>query len=528
MQPADKTTAESFARQAILHHRRNELRDAVVLYRKALASFPGFVEAEVNLASALQAMGALTEAVQHLRHVIALRPGFAVAHYNLGNALAALGSDPCAAYRAAIAADPDYSEAWYNLGIALEAAGQSEEAENAYRNAVAIQPAFAAAHMNLGVLLYTQGRYDEALLICDAALAAAPTLAAAHNNRGNVLRAQGAADAAADAYRAAIACDPQLAEAHNHLGNLLRDGNRLTDAAACYRKAAETAPHFAEPFYNLGYVLIELGKIEEGCEVLTRYARLTCVAQPVAERPPHKLAHDAQQRAYLGPYAPDPAGPLRLEGGGRVAGTAVKPHPEVESRWTGRHPTVVIDDLLTPDALAGLRAFCNGSTIWREVYDVGYLGAFPEHGVACPLLAQIAQELRSAYPGIFRDHPLLQLWAFKYGSRIQGIPLHADFAAVNVNFWITPDDANLDPAHGGLVIWDKPAPLDWDFSKYNMDAQAGHDFLRNNGAKATTIPYRCNRAVIFDSDLFHETDTIAFAEGYTNRRINITLLYGRR
>jgi len=43
-----------------------------------------------------------------------------------------------------------------------------------------------------------------------------------------------------------------------------------------------------------------------------------------------------------------------------------------------------------------------------------------------------------------------------------------------------------------------------------------------------TIPYRCNRAVVFDSDLFHETDAIRFKEGYLNRRINVTFLYGDR
>ena len=42
------------------------------------------------------------------------------------------------------------------------------------------------------------------------------------------------------------------------------------------------------------------------------------------------------------------------------------------------------------------------------------------------------------------------------------------------------------------------------------------------------MPYRSNRAVIFDSDLFHETDKISFQDGYCNRRINITLLYGWR
>jgi hypothetical protein len=34
--------------------------------------------------------------------------------------------------------------------------------------------------------------------------------------------------------------------------------------------------------------------------------------------------------------------------------------------------------------------------------------------------------------------------------------------------------------------------------------------------------------VIFDSDLFHATDRPVFRDGYLNRRINITFLYGRR
>ena len=97
-----------------------------------------------------------------------------------------------------------------------------------------------------------------------------------------------------------------------------------------------------------------------------------------------------------------------------------------------------------------------------------------------------------------------------------------------MKFWITPDDANLDPEHGGLVVWDVAAPLDWDFARFNSDEKAMRDFLRDHDAKAVTIPYRANRAVIFDSDLFHQTDTIRFKGGYQNRRINITLLYGER
>jgi hypothetical protein len=285
-------------------------------------------------------------------------------------------------------------------------------------------------------------------------------------------------------------------------------------------------PQFGEASYNLGYVLTECGAIDEGFSWLTHHARQACAGGQPADIPAHKRAHDAEQRAYLG--GADPSGPLWLEGGDRVAAPAVKPHPELQARWRGDNPLVVIDDFLSADGLAGLRRFCWGSTIWREVYAGGYVGAFPEHGLSCPLLAQIAQELKDTYPDIFGDHPLLQIWAFKYDSRLRGIPIHADFAAVNVNFWITPDEANLDKDHGGLVIWDKPAPLDWDFEKYNIDAAAARDFLAREGATSTTVPHRANRAVIFDSDLFHETDELTFAEGYCNRRINLTLLYGRR
>jgi len=46
------------------------------------------------------------------------------------------------------------------------------------------------------------------------------------------------------------------------------------------------------------------------------------------------------------------------------------------------------------------------------------------------------------------------------------------------------------------------------------------------GTTAVTAPYRCNRAVVFNSMIAHSTDRFRFKDGYENRRINITLLYG--
>ena len=79
-----------------------------------------------------------------------------------------------------------------------------------------------------------------------------------------------------------------------------------------------------------------------------------------------------------------------------------------------------------------------------------------------------------------------------------------------------------------MVIWDAAAPDDWEIERYNGDDDAVRAFLAEANAEAITVPYRANRAVIFDSDLFHETDKIEFAPGYLNRRTNVTMVYGRR
>ena len=75
------------------------------------------------------------------------------------------------------------------------------------------------------------------------------------------------------------------------------------------------------------------------------------------------------------------------------------------------HPQVaVIDNLLADEALQKLQHYCWASTIWPKVHPNGYLDAMAEHGFACPLLAQISDELCSTYPAIVQDYPPVR-WA---------------------------------------------------------------------------------------------------------------------
>jgi tetratricopeptide (TPR) repeat protein len=174
------------------------------------------------------------------------------------------------------------------------------------------------------------------------------------------------------------------------------------------------------------------------------------------------------------------------------------------------------------------RSIQQESTVWRHPYQFGYVGAFPQHGFASVSLFAIAEEFLAALGDAFADYQLAQWWAFVYDTKLPGTDIHGDDADFSLNFWITPDSANLDPGSGGLVVWDKSAPSDWSYGDYNSGGERVRQFLQDHNAESTAIPYRENRAVLFEGHLFHKTDDFTFAPGFENRRRSVTLLFRRR
>ena len=216
------------------------------------------------------------------------------------------------------------------------------------------------------------------------------------------------------------------------------------------------------------------------------------------------------------------------------------PFDVISENYYNTNPNiVVIDNFMNLEALQKLKNYCLEFPFWNTIYGRGYLGAFRQNGFTPQVLDTLALEMVGNLPDIFNTsnkRNLNQMWAFKYESKCPGIDIHADFAAVNVNFWITPTTANRDYDEekdigktGGMWIWDKGAPVDWDFNRYNGDDKNEvTEYLEKNKAKAVYIPYKYNRCVLFDSNLFHKTADVNFFPGFDNKRINITLLFGQR
>ena len=500
--------------------------EAEALYRRALQIEPGHPMANHNLGVLAVQRGQMIQGLGHLK--AALDADQAVEQYWLSYARALIASHR--RHEALVILEQARERGFfgpaltalllqlrggknssatdtYQLAVQHHRANRLAEAAALYRKVVALEPDHSAAYCNLGAISAAQGNFEEAVGILQAAAGARPHDSEIQFNLGNALTAMG----------------------------------RLDEAVAAYDRALTEKPDFAEAHFRLGSLLSEAGHVAEGFDHFMRRACLvhkTPMAPQAGNEPLHKVKHDREQREYLadrilGFSAASDDRIFHLEDGSRLSGPAINPAiatPAVMQKWKSDWPQfVVLDDFLTPEALVKLRNYCAGSTIWRRIYTAGYIGATPEDGLACPLMAQIAEEVRVLFPEILSAHLFRYLGAFKYDSTLStGTNIHADNSAVNLNLYITPDEANLDPESGGMDIWDVSMPLDIDMRVYNGDEAAAQEFLRRSRARATTIPHRANRAVLFKSDLFHKTSDCKFKEGYLNKRINVSLLFGNR
>lgn len=129
-------------------------------------------------------------------------------------------------------------------------------------------------------------------------------------------------------------------------------------------------------------------------------------------------------------------------------------------------------------------------------------------------------------PELLGPHRLTQMWAYKYdtGSN-KGIKIHADPAKVNLNLWITPEKYH-EEGIGGLRVYLKTPPDDWSASMSNdfKFETKMMEFLSD--AEYRSVEYRQNRFIMFNSRLFHKTESFRFKDCYRCRRIYLTFLFG--
>ena len=294
---------------------------------------PLSAQATLDQVVAAHARGDLARAEILCRQAIAAEPGNFQAWYMLG-ALAfqqRRGEDALAALDKALGAQSQNLRRDRSISKARRCARWSAKAKRWKDFSAAViklQPDNPDLWLNRSSVLGDLGRTEDALADVDKALKLRPT-APAWNNRGAALRAL----------------------------------KRHNEALKSFEKALALQPGYIQAMRNIAAVKCESFRVGEGLADYARQAKLAYGGGAAREENwelPQKQRHDAEQKAWLAGEGIDAL--FYLDAGARVPGSAVNPlnAGPIAEQWVKNRPQiVVIDNLLTPEALEGLRRFAS-------------------------------------------------------------------------------------------------------------------------------------------------------------------------
>jgi|TARA_Y100000294_G_scaffold178106_1_gene207566 Tfp pilus assembly protein PilF len=519
----------------------------IEVYQKAIKVQPNYAKAYNNLGNVFKEIGEQKKAKNFYEKAINIQPNYANTHYNLGLILRELGENKKAitSYQKAIEINPDHTSSYNNLGNLFKELGEYKRAINCYQKSIQIKPDYADTHYNFGLVFQAFGEFQKAVASYQKAIDINPDHTSAYNNLGIVLRELGEDQKAINSYQKALHLDPSSINSQANISTIYI--SQLDNLEKAINASCKTLKiHFkTNKFINQKISLYRLKHDVQQAEYLSLKGykingieKFKKIGNKILNREENgEDNNNFNQKILLNPNEINSLLPFynanHIYYTSKISVGCINPNKnwqKVEEQYFNSSKQIMyIDNFLSDEAIKELREFCLVSKVWNKEYKDKYLGAFSDRGFISPLHLQIAIELKQKLPKLFGPHKLESYWAFKYDSTLgKGINIHADFALINLNFWITPDEYNNNKNSGGLKVYDVPAPEDWTFQRYNKDKHVIDKFLNDTKANCTNIPYKFNRAVLFNSAYFHETDEINFKDGYEARRINTTYLFGHR
>jgi Flp pilus assembly protein TadD len=455
----------------------------------------------------------LVQAEKHFSACVSIRKNNAAAHFNLGFVFEKMGrfEEARDAYRRASNLDPSDAEALFSLANALEGLEEVEEAITIFRRCMWLDPNNSLALYNLAVLLWETGDLNEAETIIRRAMKLDANDAHIHQFLGVVLAAKGDINEAANAFTAPF--------------------KRVYGLNAPVQK---NDPSFRKVHaVKLQHDIEQLEYLIENDKILVDYKGLVQDYKNVLSSlpdtphsdldklfpPPSKRFRESYNRILnYDPPAVIPEGALNTD----IDTAAIE-----AAYFDQEYGFAAYENFLKPEAFAALRSFFLESTHWFEVNIPGEIGATLKHGICCPLLIQIAEETRAAFPRIFKDVRFHNTWSYKFYTRRSGVPVHADDGKISINFWLTPEEANLNPETGGLTFWKERVPVNFFGKTSEEKSKIMKEIIDRPSADPFAISYGGNKVALFESRLLHKTDDVEFKDNYADRRVNLTVLYGR-
>jgi tetratricopeptide (TPR) repeat protein len=300
---AHPSDAEGYAHLGFLEAKQERYKEAVPLYRKALALDAAMPGLKMNLGLAQFKSGALKEAIETFSGLLereaagspdALRLTtlIGIAHFGLGEFAAAVPdlkqataadtqnlpfrlmlAQSCLAskqyqcvmdvYHEILLLNAESAEADMLAGEALDETKDHDGAIVQFRAAVTADPKVPNVHFGLGYLLWSQAKYEEAAPEFQAELTNVPENAQAMAYLADTEMKLNHPEAAGPLIDHAIRVDPGLELPHLDRGILDADADRREDALREFKTAAGLNPEDVNAHYRLARLYQAMGRKDE-------------------------------------------------------------------------------------------------------------------------------------------------------------------------------------------------------------------------------------------------------------------------
>ena len=249
-------SAEALSNLGAICSRRQQFREAVGFYAKALQADPKLVPVHFNMAIALGRINEYPSAADHLRTFLKSYPQEPRAHQLLGLCLTETGDLRGAlpelelSYRL----NPKDASILYSLAYANARAGDADRAAELLSK---YEADAAQANLIRGLIEYRRGRFTEAKTLFEQVLASKPDTVPALTALGRLELLDHNDGKAIDLLERALGMNPSDAESTYQLGVLYDRNGRTAEGVKLLRRAITLRASYPDPHYHLGRIAMD-------------------------------------------------------------------------------------------------------------------------------------------------------------------------------------------------------------------------------------------------------------------------------
>ncbi len=246
-------------------NKRKEMdKESIGYLQKALAIYPDFAEAHVELGRLYERAHMYDSAVAQNNRALQLKPFNATANNNMGSVMITLGryQESIPYLKKSIQGNPNFKFVYLNLARAYKQIKQYDSAAPAYIQLLAFDPNYLDGQKELATVYFMQQKYDSAgvhfKVVCDLT----PNDADAFNNLGAVYLNSKNFMKAIDQFKKTIALNANYVNAYSNLGRCYYFTQQYQAAIDIFNKELKIDPKNGRdvPYIALSYQ--KLGNME--------------------------------------------------------------------------------------------------------------------------------------------------------------------------------------------------------------------------------------------------------------------------